>query len=147
MPLPHQQFYPLLFCTITVNVNVVEEADSMLVLLNMNRKVYLDFIMLSFFYIIGIYDSLSMIFYFLDVTLLKAGSSFSKEEEEDDQANSIHNLPLVTSQRSFYDGPMPTPRQKPFQSGSTPMHLTHRFMVSLGSTFNFKIILFNSLNC
>uniref|UniRef100_A0A8C7AFR0 WD repeat and HMG-box DNA-binding protein 1 n=1 Tax=Neovison vison TaxID=452646 RepID=A0A8C7AFR0_NEOVI len=65
----------------------------------------------------------------VDVTLLKAGSSFSKEEEEDDQANSIHNLPLVTSQRSFYDGPMPTPRQKPFQSGSTPMHLTHRFMV------------------
>uniref|UniRef100_A0A8C7EKM2 WD repeat and HMG-box DNA-binding protein 1 n=1 Tax=Neovison vison TaxID=452646 RepID=A0A8C7EKM2_NEOVI len=51
------------------------------------------------------------------------------KEEEDDQANSIHNLPLVTSQRSFYDGPMPTPRQKPFQSGSTPMHLTHRFMV------------------
>ncbi|KAF3831137.1 hypothetical protein GH733_002375 [Mirounga leonina] len=53
----------------------------------------------------------------------------SVEEEEDDQADSIHNLPLVTSQRPFYDGPMPTPRQKPFQSGSTPMHLTHRFMV------------------
>lgn len=86
-----------------------------------------------------------MIFCFLDVTMLKAGSSLSKEEEEDDQANSIHNLPLVTSQRPFYDGPMPTPRQKSFQSGSTPMHLTHRFMVSLGSTLNFKIVLFNSL--
>ncbi|XP_027426701.2 WD repeat and HMG-box DNA-binding protein 1 isoform X7 [Zalophus californianus] len=65
----------------------------------------------------------------VDVTMLKTGSSLLKEEEEDDQADSIHNLPLVTSQRPFYDGPMPTPRQKPFQSGSTPMHLTHRFMV------------------
>nr|XP_058149388.1 WD repeat and HMG-box DNA-binding protein 1 isoform X2 [Dasypus novemcinctus] len=65
----------------------------------------------------------------VDVTLLKTGSSLLKEEEEDDQAGSIHNLPLVASQRPFYDGPMPTPRQKPFQSGSTPLHLTHRFMV------------------
>ncbi|XP_046503248.1 WD repeat and HMG-box DNA-binding protein 1 [Equus quagga] len=65
----------------------------------------------------------------VDVTMLKTGSGLLKEEEEDDQAGGIHNLPLVTSHRSFYDGPMPTPRQKPFQSGSTPLHLTHRFMV------------------
>nr|XP_060475702.1 WD repeat and HMG-box DNA-binding protein 1 [Panthera onca] len=65
----------------------------------------------------------------VDVTMLKTGSNLLKEEEEDDQADSVHNLPLVTSQRPFYDGPMPTPRQKPFQSGSTPVHLTHRFMV------------------
>ncbi|XP_008570910.1 PREDICTED: WD repeat and HMG-box DNA-binding protein 1 isoform X1 [Galeopterus variegatus] len=65
----------------------------------------------------------------VDVALLKTGSSLLKEEEEDDQAGNIHSLPLVTSQRPFYDGPMPTPRQKPFQSGSTPLHLTHRFMV------------------
>eukprot|EP00070_Physeter_catodon_P007538 XP_007116223.2 WD repeat and HMG-box DNA-binding protein 1 isoform X2 [Physeter catodon] len=65
----------------------------------------------------------------VDVTMIKTGSSFLKEEEEDDQAGSIHNLPVVTSQRPFYDGPMPTPQQKPFQSGSTPLHLTHRFMV------------------
>ncbi|XP_029806174.1 WD repeat and HMG-box DNA-binding protein 1 isoform X3 [Suricata suricatta] len=65
----------------------------------------------------------------VDVTMLKTGSNLLKEEEEDDQADNIHNLPLVTSQRPFYDGPMPTPRQKPFQSGSTPVHLTHRFMV------------------
>uniref|UniRef100_A0A8C3W9N4 WD repeat and HMG-box DNA-binding protein 1 n=1 Tax=Catagonus wagneri TaxID=51154 RepID=A0A8C3W9N4_9CETA len=65
----------------------------------------------------------------VDVTMLKTGSNLLKEEEEDDQAGSIHNLPLITSQRPFYDGPMPTPRQKPFQSGSTPLHLTHRFMV------------------
>ncbi|XP_027785371.2 WD repeat and HMG-box DNA-binding protein 1 isoform X1 [Marmota flaviventris] len=62
----------------------------------------------------------------VDVTMLKTGLL---KEEEEDQAGSIHNLPLVTSQRPFYDGPIPTPRQKPFQSGSTPLHLTHRFMV------------------
>lgn len=72
--------------------------------------------------------------------MLKIGSSLFKEEE-DDQGGSIHNLPVVTSQRPFYDGPMPTPRQKPFQSGSTPLHLTHRFMVSHGSTCNFKVVL------
>ncbi|XP_045436351.1 WD repeat and HMG-box DNA-binding protein 1 isoform X3 [Pipistrellus kuhlii] len=65
----------------------------------------------------------------VDITLLKTGSSLLKEKEEDDQADSIYNLPLVTSQRPLYDGPMPTPRQKPFQSGSTPSHLTHRFMM------------------
>ncbi|KAM9203010.1 WD repeat and HMG-box DNA-binding protein 1 isoform 1-T1 [Dugong dugon] len=65
----------------------------------------------------------------VDITLLKNGSSLLKEDEEDDQADNINNLPLVTSQRQFYGGPMPTPRQKPFQSGSTPLHLTHRFMV------------------
>lgn len=113
----------------------------------MSGKGYLDFIVLSFFQIIGIYDSLIRIPCFLDVTMLKTGSSLLKEEEEDDQADSIHNLPLVTSQRPFYDGPMPTPRQKPFQSGSTPMHLTHRFMVSLGFTFKCIIVLSNSLTC
>ncbi|KAM5235466.1 WD repeat and HMG-box DNA-binding protein 1 [Ctenodactylus gundi] len=60
----------------------------------------------------------------VDVTMLKSG--LLKEEEEDDQAGS----PLLgTSHRPLYDGPMPTPRQKPFQSGSTPAHLTHRFMM------------------
>uniref|UniRef100_A0A2K5EDH7 WD repeat and HMG-box DNA-binding protein 1 n=1 Tax=Aotus nancymaae TaxID=37293 RepID=A0A2K5EDH7_AOTNA len=63
------------------------------------------------------------------ISMLKTGSSLLKEEEEDDQEGGIHSLPLVTSQRPFYDGPMPTPQQKPFQSGSTPLHLTHRFMV------------------
>ncbi|KAM7321626.1 hypothetical protein ACRRTK_019718 [Alexandromys fortis] len=62
-----------------------------------------------------------------DATMLNTG--LHKEEGEDDQAGSIHNLPLTKSQRPFYDGPMPTPRQKPFQPGSTPLHLSHRFMV------------------
>ncbi|KAM6201119.1 WD repeat and HMG-box DNA-binding protein 1 [Rhynchocyon petersi] len=65
----------------------------------------------------------------VDVTLLKTGSGLLKEDEDDDRADNIRSLPLVTSQKPFYDGPMPTPRQKPFQSGSTPLHLTHRFMV------------------
>ncbi|XP_049622982.1 WD repeat and HMG-box DNA-binding protein 1 [Suncus etruscus] len=65
----------------------------------------------------------------VDLTMLKTGSNLLKGEEEDDQAATTHTRPLVTSQRSFYDGPMPTPRQKPFQPGSTPLHLTHRFMV------------------
>ncbi|XP_006864683.1 PREDICTED: WD repeat and HMG-box DNA-binding protein 1 [Chrysochloris asiatica] len=65
----------------------------------------------------------------VDAALMKNGSRLLKDEEEDDQVDNIHSLPLITSQRPFYDGPMPTPRQKPFQSGSTPSHLTHRFMV------------------
>lgn len=31
--------------------------------------------------------------------------------------------------RPVYDGPLPTVPQKAFQSGSTPTHLMHRFMV------------------
>ncbi|XP_029284627.1 WD repeat and HMG-box DNA-binding protein 1 isoform X2 [Cottoperca gobio] len=31
--------------------------------------------------------------------------------------------------RPVYEGPMPTPPQKAFQPGSTPAHLTHRFMM------------------
>ncbi|KAK2502100.1 hypothetical protein MC885_006417 [Smutsia gigantea] len=63
------------------------------------------------------------------VPVLKTVATFLEDVEEDDQASTVHKLPLITSQRPFYDGPMPTPRQKPFQSGSTPLHLTHRFMV------------------
>uniref|UniRef100_A0A8C8TAS6 WD repeat and HMG-box DNA-binding protein 1 n=1 Tax=Peromyscus maniculatus bairdii TaxID=230844 RepID=A0A8C8TAS6_PERMB len=63
----------------------------------------------------------------LDATALK--TDLHKEEGEDDQAGSLHNLPLTKPQRPFYDGPMPTPRQKPLQPSSTPLHLSHRFMV------------------
>uniref|UniRef100_A0A8C2VT22 WD repeat and HMG-box DNA binding protein 1 n=1 Tax=Chinchilla lanigera TaxID=34839 RepID=A0A8C2VT22_CHILA len=62
----------------------------------------------------------------VDGTVLK--SALLKEEEED-LAGSLQDLPPVTSQRPLWDGPRPTPRQRPFQSGSTPAHLTHRFMV------------------
>ncbi|KAJ6652739.1 hypothetical protein lerEdw1_010930, partial [Lerista edwardsae] len=62
----------------------------------------------------------------LDTGLLKANSAFDKEDDQESLAP-IH--PLSSTQRPFYEGPMPTPRQKPFQSGSTPVHLIHRFMV------------------
>lgn len=63
----------------------------------------------------------------VDATVLK--TDLHKDEGEDDQAGSLHNLPLTKPQRPFYDGPMPTPRQKPLQPSSTPLHLSHRFMV------------------
>uniref|UniRef100_A0A7M4FLX1 WD repeat and HMG-box DNA-binding protein 1 n=1 Tax=Crocodylus porosus TaxID=8502 RepID=A0A7M4FLX1_CROPO len=63
----------------------------------------------------------------LDTALMKVNSNL--EGDEDDQADGLSVLPGSSTQRPFYDGPMPTPQQKPFQSGSTPVHLTHRFMV------------------
>ncbi|NWR85065.1 WDHD1 protein, partial [Furnarius figulus] len=66
----------------------------------------------------------------LDIGLIKASSSLlEKEDDGDDQAGGFSALPPSSTQQLFYDGPKPTPRQKPFQSGSTPAHLTHRFMV------------------
>ncbi|EMP33093.1 WD repeat and HMG-box DNA-binding protein 1 [Chelonia mydas] len=64
----------------------------------------------------------------LDTALMKVNSDLEKDDDND-QDGSIPVLPVSTTQRPFYDGPMPTPQQKPFQSGSTPSHLTHRFMV------------------
>ncbi|XP_023579500.1 WD repeat and HMG-box DNA-binding protein 1 [Octodon degus] len=61
----------------------------------------------------------------VDGTVLKSALC----EEVEDLAGSSHGLPPATSQRPLWDGPRPTPRQRPFQSGSTPAHLTHRFMV------------------
>ncbi|XP_060117825.1 WD repeat and HMG-box DNA-binding protein 1 [Heteronotia binoei] len=65
----------------------------------------------------------------IDLGLLKAESAPNKPDEEDDRESLSLVLPQPSTQRPFYDGPMPTSRQKPFQSGSTPVHLTHRFMV------------------
>ncbi|KAJ7420248.1 WD repeat and HMG-box DNA-binding protein 1 [Willisornis vidua] len=66
----------------------------------------------------------------LDIGLIKASSSLlEKEDDGEDQAGGFSALPPPSAQQHFYDGPMPTPRQKPFQSGSTPAHLMHRFMV------------------
>ncbi|XP_008116547.2 WD repeat and HMG-box DNA-binding protein 1 isoform X2 [Anolis carolinensis] len=62
----------------------------------------------------------------LDTGLLKADSTHDKDDDEESLAPV---QPLSSTQRPFYDGPVPTPRQKPFQAGSTPVHLTHRFMV------------------
>ncbi|NXS89847.1 WDHD1 protein, partial [Erpornis zantholeuca] len=66
----------------------------------------------------------------LDIGLIKASSGLlEKEDDADDQTGGFSALPPSSTQQPFYDGPMPTPRQKPFQSGSTPVHLMHRFMV------------------
>ncbi|NWR56569.1 WDHD1 protein, partial [Bucorvus abyssinicus] len=66
----------------------------------------------------------------LDIGLIKASSNLlEKEDDDDDQTGGFPAVPAASTQQPFYDGPMPTPRQKPFQSGSTPAHLMHRFMV------------------
>ncbi|NXI34352.1 WDHD1 protein, partial [Galbula dea] len=66
----------------------------------------------------------------LDIGMIKAKSSLlGKEDDDDDQTGGFPALPPSSTQQPFYDGPMPTPRQKPFQPGSTPAHLMHRFMV------------------
>ncbi|KAM6273502.1 WD repeat and HMG-box DNA-binding protein 1 isoform 1-T1 [Porphyrio hochstetteri] len=66
----------------------------------------------------------------LDIGMIKATSNLlAKEDDDDDQTGGFPALPPSSTQQPFYDGPMPTPRQKPFQSGSTPAHLMHRFMV------------------
>ncbi|NXH13650.1 WDHD1 protein, partial [Bucco capensis] len=67
----------------------------------------------------------------LDIGLIKASSNLleKKDDDDDDQTGGFPALPTSSTQQPFYDGPMPTPRQKPFQSGSTPAHLMHRFMV------------------
>ncbi|RLV98271.1 hypothetical protein DV515_00010917 [Chloebia gouldiae] len=66
----------------------------------------------------------------LDIGLIKASSGLlEKEDDGDDQPDGFSALPPSSTQQPFYDGPMPTPRQKPFQSASTPVHLMHRFMV------------------
>ncbi|KFV98104.1 PREDICTED: WD repeat and HMG-box DNA-binding protein 1 [Eurypyga helias] len=65
----------------------------------------------------------------LDIGMIKATSSLLEKECDDDQTGGLPALPLPSAQQPFYDGPMPTPKQKPFQPGSTPAHLMHRFMV------------------
>ncbi|KAG8561603.1 hypothetical protein GDO81_015408 [Engystomops pustulosus] len=61
----------------------------------------------------------------LDVPSLKASDAEKPEGVDDDQSIKAQAYPYKPS----YSGPMPTPPQKPFQSGSTPSHLLHRFMM------------------
>lgn len=64
--------------------------------------------------------------------MIKANSNLlEKDSDDNDQTDGFPALPPSSTQQPFYDGPMPTPKQKPFQSGSTPAHLMHRFMVNL----------------
>ncbi|KAM7424615.1 hypothetical protein PAMA_000801 [Pampus argenteus] len=50
---------------------------------------------------------------------------------DDDDAGSAVAPPAAppAPPRLVYEGPLPTPPQKSFQPGSTPAHLTHRFMM------------------
>uniref|UniRef100_A0A8C9RLC1 WD repeat and HMG-box DNA-binding protein 1 n=1 Tax=Scleropages formosus TaxID=113540 RepID=A0A8C9RLC1_SCLFO len=41
----------------------------------------------------------------------------------------LPSVPCPAVSQPRYEGPMPTPPQKPFQPGSTPVHLMHRFLV------------------
>uniref|UniRef100_A0A8C4SQK5 WD repeat and HMG-box DNA-binding protein 1 n=1 Tax=Erpetoichthys calabaricus TaxID=27687 RepID=A0A8C4SQK5_ERPCA len=52
-----------------------------------------------------------------------------KPEMEKEAGENYKHGPVEPPGRLSYDGPLPTPRQKPFQSGSTPAHLMHRFLV------------------
>ncbi|XP_076003017.1 WD repeat and HMG-box DNA-binding protein 1 [Genypterus blacodes] len=64
----------------------------------------------------------------LDTGSLKLGQT---KYEDDDDAGSVTAPPAVplAPMRPVYEGPLPTPPQKAFQPGSTPAHLTHRFMM------------------
>ncbi|KAM4662797.1 WD repeat and HMG-box DNA-binding protein 1 isoform 1-T2 [Discoglossus pictus] len=65
----------------------------------------------------------------LDVPSLKpSGNDKAEGDDDDDRASSVQTFPSAPSKPS-YTGPMPTLQQKPFQPGSTPSHLMHRFMV------------------
>lgn len=64
----------------------------------------------------------------LDTGSLRLGQD--KFGDDDDTGSAVvpaaaPPLPL----RPVYEGPLPTPPQKAFQPGSTPAHLTHRFMM------------------
>ncbi|XP_061100931.1 WD repeat and HMG-box DNA-binding protein 1 [Conger conger] len=62
----------------------------------------------------------------LDTGSVKLGSD---KYGDDDGASNILPSVAPVAPRPVYDGPMPTPPQKPFQPGSTPGHLMHRFMM------------------
>ncbi|XP_041652334.1 WD repeat and HMG-box DNA-binding protein 1 [Cheilinus undulatus] len=64
----------------------------------------------------------------LDTGSLRLGQD--KFGDDDDAGSAV--VPAAAPPaplRPIYDGPMPTPPQKAFQPGSTPAHLTHRFMM------------------
>ncbi|XP_056881392.1 WD repeat and HMG-box DNA-binding protein 1 [Takifugu flavidus] len=64
----------------------------------------------------------------LDTGSLRLGRD--KFGEDDDAGSTVvpAAAPPLPSQ-PVYEGPLPTPPQKAFQPSSTPMHLTHRFMM------------------
>lgn len=65
-----------------------------------------------------------------DTGSLKLGQDRFRDDDDDDASSTVapDTAPLAPL-RPVYEGPLPTPPQKAFQPGSTPAHLTHRFMV------------------
>uniref|UniRef100_A0A4W6EJW6 WD repeat and HMG-box DNA-binding protein 1 n=1 Tax=Lates calcarifer TaxID=8187 RepID=A0A4W6EJW6_LATCA len=64
----------------------------------------------------------------LDTGSLKLGQDKFGDDDDTGSAVVPAAAPLVPL-RPVYEGPLPTPPQKAFQPGSTPAHLTHRFMM------------------
>ncbi|XP_033493769.1 WD repeat and HMG-box DNA-binding protein 1 isoform X1 [Epinephelus lanceolatus] len=64
----------------------------------------------------------------LDTGSLKLGQDRFGDNDDTGSTVGPAAAPLVPL-RPVYEGPMPTPPQKAFQPGSTPAHLTHRFMM------------------
>ncbi|XP_052009311.1 WD repeat and HMG-box DNA-binding protein 1-like [Xyrauchen texanus] len=65
---------------------------------------------------------------FLDDDSRDAGSVKLDKLPEDGSSFILPAVDPIVS-RPIYDGPMPTPPQRSFQPGSTPVHLMHRFMM------------------
>ncbi|XP_042274151.1 LOW QUALITY PROTEIN: WD repeat and HMG-box DNA-binding protein 1 [Thunnus maccoyii] len=64
----------------------------------------------------------------LDTGSLRLGQGLYGDDDDAGSAVEPAAAPLVPL-RPVYEGPLPTPPQKAFQPGSTPAHLTHRFMM------------------
>ncbi|XP_008298066.1 WD repeat and HMG-box DNA-binding protein 1 [Stegastes partitus] len=64
----------------------------------------------------------------LDTGSLRLGQDRFGDDDDAGSAVVPASAPLVPL-RPVYEGPMPTPPQRAFQSGSTPAHLTHRFLM------------------
>lgn len=58
-----------------------------------------------------------------------AGSSIHLDKVADDDYDDPASIAQAAPISVGYSGPLPTPKQKPFQPCSTPSHLSHRFMV------------------
>ncbi|KAM9766045.1 WD repeat and HMG-box DNA-binding protein 1 isoform 2-T2 [Menidia menidia] len=63
----------------------------------------------------------------MDTVSLHLGRGGLEDDGDADIAVATAAAPLAPL-RPVYEGPMPTPPQKAFQPGSTPAHLTHRFL-------------------
>ncbi|XP_055010369.1 WD repeat and HMG-box DNA-binding protein 1 [Boleophthalmus pectinirostris] len=65
----------------------------------------------------------------LDTGSLKLGGQKFPDDDDDGGSSIAPPAGPPVSLRPVYEGPMPTPPQRAFQPGSTPAHLTHRFMM------------------